>query len=304
MMFGKPHLNLSCSTLGMETLTPIPPPFLVPRPFEIKKPVWCQAPTTSVIFEECGTGRERDIGEEAFYIIGRNERCDIILGEIMVSRCHAVLCHNGLGDVYLIDLGSSHGTFIGNHRLVPYTPTLVKRHSVMRFGSWEKQYIVREYPKPDDVLAKSKYCESVEEQLAMLNAFRNITCLTPTNSQDRPMNVDKSEEVLPVTEVGPYRPARRCSYADLGDSKREMIDISQEETLHTQLVHAQEALHARKSMRRSFSLDSSYASPCARRLSTNGGEGGGMCRKKVRFSEGDLSVVYTAETATGRAPGN
>mmetsp|Transcript_845 Transcript_845/g.1419 ORF Transcript_845/g.1419 Transcript_845/m.1419 type:complete len:301 (+) Transcript_845:180-1082(+) len=297
-MIEKPHLNLSCSTLGMETLTPIAPPFLMPRPYEITKPVWCQSPSNRVKFEECGTGRERDIGEEAFYVIGRNERCSIILEELMVSRCHAVLLHSGVGDVYLIDLGSSHGTFIGTHRLIPYTPTLVKRHSVMRFGSWEKQYIIREYPKPDDVLAKSKYCESVEEQLAMLNAFRNITCLSPTSSQDCSMSVDEPPAQMPVQLTEPYRPARRCSYADLGDSKREVIDITHEDALHLQLAHAQEALLVRKNMRRSFSLDSSYISPCVRRLSSNCGDGGGMCRKKVRFSEGDLSVYTTDASRT------
>lgn len=47
-----------------------------------------------------------------------------------------------LGDVYLSDLGSSHGTHIGHQRLTPFTMTLLKPNSIIRFGSSD-QYIIR-----------------------------------------------------------------------------------------------------------------------------------------------------------------
>jgi pSer/pThr/pTyr-binding forkhead associated (FHA) protein len=178
----KLHLDVPCVTIPSETLPPIPLPFLFNQPYEVKKPAWCATPNIPLHFEEMGSLKYREIGNEPYQLIGRNDRCQIILNDVMVSRCHALLLHTSSGDSYLLDLHSSHGTYLGNVRLTPYVPTLVKKCSVIRFGSSEQQYLLREYPKVDDVLKKSNCCESIEEKEVVLNTFHNITCLASCTS--------------------------------------------------------------------------------------------------------------------------
>jgi pSer/pThr/pTyr-binding forkhead associated (FHA) protein len=178
----KLHLDVPCVTIPSETLAPIPLPFLFNQPYDVKKPSWCAAPNIPLHFEEMGSLKYREIGNEPYQLIGRNDRCQIILNDVMVSRCHALLLHTSSADSYLLDLNSSHGTYLGNVRLTPFVPTLIKKCSVIRFGSSEQQYLLREYPKVDDVLKKSNRCESVEEKEVMLNTFHNITCLASCTS--------------------------------------------------------------------------------------------------------------------------
>jgi hypothetical protein len=179
----KLHLDVPSVTIPSETYPPIPLSRLFNEPYDVVKPSWCGIPNISLHFEEIGTLKSREIGNEPFQLIGRNDRCHIILNDVMVSRCHAILLHTNSGDSYLLDINSSHGTYLGNIRLTPFVPTLIKKgNSVIRFGSAEQQYILREYPKVDDVLKKSKGCVSVEEKEVVLNTFHNITCLSSCTS--------------------------------------------------------------------------------------------------------------------------
>jgi pSer/pThr/pTyr-binding forkhead associated (FHA) protein len=179
----KLHLDVPFVTIPNETFPPIPQTSLFKEPYDVVKPSWCGIPNISLHFEEIGTLKSREVGNEPFQLIGRNDRCHIILNDVMVSRCHALLLHTNSGDSYLLDINSSHGTYLGNVRLVPFVPTLIKKgNSVIRFGSSEQRYLLREYPKVDDVLKKSKVCESIEEKEVVLNTFHNIACLSSCTS--------------------------------------------------------------------------------------------------------------------------
>ena len=192
---------MNCSKLNLEvphviipsdTLPPIPPPFLFKSQYEVNKPSWCQSPNIQLQFEEIGSTKIREIGNESFLLIGRNDRCSIILDDLMVSRCHALLLNTSKGDSYLIDVNSTHGTYLGNHKLIPFVPTLIKKCSIIRFGSIERQYIIREYPKVDDILKKSNICESIEDKEVVLNTFHNITCLSScTSAITRSLSISK-----------------------------------------------------------------------------------------------------------------
>ena len=55
------------------------------------------------------------LAEKSVYIFGRNPDCDVQLQHPTSSRKHAALVHDGAEDkIYLVDLGSAQGTFIGN----------------------------------------------------------------------------------------------------------------------------------------------------------------------------------------------
>lgn len=67
--------------------------------------------------------------------VGRDIGCDIVLNDPKVSRNHAMLRQLGNGDYYLIDEGSSNGSYI-NGKLIT-APTLLKDKDRLGIGSTE-----------------------------------------------------------------------------------------------------------------------------------------------------------------------
>lgn len=120
------------SNMTVQQLCPIPPNMLLSSPFTLAKPDWCIEPKHRVIFHELCRDVTHEIGKNPYYLVGRNEKSNIVIEDLFVSRCHAALLHSNDGNIYLIDLASAHGTYIGQYRLVPYTPTLVDRHSIIK----------------------------------------------------------------------------------------------------------------------------------------------------------------------------
>ncbi|NJR50257.1 MAG: FHA domain-containing protein [Leptolyngbyaceae cyanobacterium CSU_1_3] len=57
------------------------------------------------------------------WLIGRSRNCAIAVPDPSISRCHAVIGHSPLDGFYVMDVGSSNGTFINHQRL----PTLERR---------------------------------------------------------------------------------------------------------------------------------------------------------------------------------
>lgn len=58
--------------------------------------------------------------EKAMLVIGRDERCDVVIADRQVSRYHARISLQGEGYI-LTDLGSKNGTFVNGQELVePY----------------------------------------------------------------------------------------------------------------------------------------------------------------------------------------
>jgi len=57
------------------------------------------------------------------WLIGRSRNCAIALPHPSVSRCHAVIGHSAAEGFYLMDVGSSNGTFLQGQRL----PVLERR---------------------------------------------------------------------------------------------------------------------------------------------------------------------------------
>ena len=305
----KLQVDLQCHGIGVETLSQIPPCFLMNGPFNIRKPAWCQQPESgrTIIFEEIQSGKTKNVGNEAFFIIGRNERAHIVLDDLMVSRCHAVLLHNSNGEPYLIDLGSSHGTFIGSSRLMPYTPTLIKKSSIIRFGSLERQYILREYPKVDEIVEASKNLESVEEQTALLNTLHNQRRLSA-------MEVARRKDYSAVSSSSDDGSTDHSDISSLDSTLNGSSDLyfsfnpDCSGGLHRRdTVDYTEALSVWSArggdLRRSFSFDcyegDKARSPHAARKSGDVGLSAPLGRKKVRFSDSDLTVF--AEEATAAA---
>ncbi|KPP56637.1 nuclear inhibitor of protein phosphatase 1-like [Scleropages formosus] len=106
------------------------------------------------------------IDEKKYYLFGRNpDLCDFTIDHQSCSRVHAVLVyHRHLKRVFLIDLNSTHGTFLGRIRLEPHKPQQVPIDSTMSFGASTRVYTLREKPQapPSNTAGDSKGGEDEE----------------------------------------------------------------------------------------------------------------------------------------------
>ena len=81
-------------------------------------------------------------------IFGRKkETCDVVLEHQSISRQHAVLFFGEMGAVYLMDLGSSHGTHIDNEPVAANSPVLLTPQHKIVFGQSSRSYKLCSVPK-------------------------------------------------------------------------------------------------------------------------------------------------------------
>lgn len=89
------------------------------------------------------------IDEKRCYLFGRNSQMnDFCIDHASCSRVHSALVyHKHLNRAFLVDLGSTHGTYIGNMRLESNKPTQLPIDSTFHFGASTRNYIIRERPQ-------------------------------------------------------------------------------------------------------------------------------------------------------------
>lgn len=103
------------------------------------------------------------IDEKKCYLFGRNPQMnDFCIDHASCSRVHAAFVyHKHLHIAYLVDLGSTHGTFIGTLRIDGHKPTQLQINTTFHFGASTRQYILRERP------TASSYSANIMEDIPM-----------------------------------------------------------------------------------------------------------------------------------------
>lgn len=77
-------------------------------------------------------------------VFGRHKSyADVILQHPSISRQHAVILHGKSGNMYLMDLASSHGTFVNKRKLQPEQREPLREGDTIKFGASSRRYIVR-----------------------------------------------------------------------------------------------------------------------------------------------------------------
>ncbi|RQM18047.1 hypothetical protein DD237_000383 [Peronospora effusa] len=77
-------------------------------------------------------------------LFGRDqESCDHVLGNPSISRKHAAVIHDNEGGIYMVDLMSRHGTYVGRKKIPPHDPYLLHDGDVIRFGQSVRVYILK-----------------------------------------------------------------------------------------------------------------------------------------------------------------
>ncbi|KAK3612703.1 hypothetical protein CHS0354_042230 [Potamilus streckersoni] len=119
--------------------------------FEV--PTWAGKPPPGLHLDVLKDGKmvqKLMIDEKKCYFFGRNkELCDFRIDHASCSRVHtALVWHKHLSRPFLIDLGSTHGTYIGHIRLESKKPQHVPIDSEIHFGASSRIYVIRERPQP------------------------------------------------------------------------------------------------------------------------------------------------------------
>ncbi|KRZ10246.1 Translocation protein SEC63 -like protein [Trichinella zimbabwensis] len=153
------------------------------------------------------------LDEKKAYYFGRNPQlCDIVIDHASCSRIHAVVMyHSVLKRGFLVDLGSSHGTFIGKVRLPPFQPQNVEFNQEFRFGASTRAYCLRppsekfekgsqSFGEPMDIGAnESSNDEAVLDALTEYNTALNRQL--PIIMEDAPKPLNRKRKAKCVSFV-------------------------------------------------------------------------------------------------------
>lgn len=116
------------------------------------------------------------------HIFGRQvPACDFVLDHQSISRQHAAVIPHRNGSIYVIDLGSVHGTFVANERLMKDNPVELEVGQSLRFAASTRIYILRKntaalFPTPSlpsDVSLPSPPDPNDEDAVVAYNTILN-----------------------------------------------------------------------------------------------------------------------------------
>jgi len=129
--------NSSSAFTVMPSRSPLQLPVLEPPHWAVPSSAEaCLEP----VCEAVGLHSKVDLTSRAFFRIGRSPGSDVQLLHNTSSRRHALLFHHPNGSCYIVDCGSSHGTYVNGVRVQStpsggmVVPHRVRRGSLIRFG--------------------------------------------------------------------------------------------------------------------------------------------------------------------------
>ncbi|KAI4371190.1 hypothetical protein MLD38_019456 [Melastoma candidum] len=110
-------------------------------------PDWAIEPRPGVYFLEVlkdGEVLDKIYLDKRRQIFGRQlQTCDFVLDHQSVSRQHAAVVPHKNGSIYVIDLGSAHGTFVANERLTRDSPVELEVGQSLKFAASTRTYVLR-----------------------------------------------------------------------------------------------------------------------------------------------------------------
>ncbi|MEX0268180.1 FHA domain-containing protein [Leptolyngbyaceae cyanobacterium UHCC 1019] len=91
------------------------------------------------------------------WLIGRSSNCAIAILEKSISRCHAVIGHHPHEGFYMMDLGSSNGTWVNHTKLVPLQQQFLKDGDLIEFNKIRAEFFISGYTAPPPMLQETHY---------------------------------------------------------------------------------------------------------------------------------------------------
>ncbi|PSS24750.1 Activator of RNA decay like [Actinidia chinensis var. chinensis] len=169
-----------------------------------KPPDWAIEPRPGVYYLEVlkdGEVLDRINLDKRRHIFGRQfHTCDFVLDHQSVSRQHAAVIPHKNGSIYVIDLGSAHGTFVANERLTKDSPVELEVGQSLRFAASTRTYILRKNnaalfhptPLPTDITLPPSPDPSDEEAVLSYNTFLNRYGLTKSRKRSASTDLGSS----------------------------------------------------------------------------------------------------------------
>lgn len=112
-------------------------------------PSWARRPKLKHCGLEVYKGKDllntiRDPQRKKCTVFGRHGKMsDIRLDHPSISRQHAAILHGGSGNLYVMDLETTHGSFVNLQKLKPYKRQALMDGDIVKFGSSSREYHVR-----------------------------------------------------------------------------------------------------------------------------------------------------------------
>lgn len=144
------------------------------------------------------------LDEKKYYLFGRNPQMnDVSIEHSSCSRVHAALVyHSILNRFFLIDLGSTHGTFIGHKRLEANSPTQLPIDCTFHFGASSRRYVLREKPATGSNAGDA----SADQDVLLPDSELELDNLTEYNTAS-----NKRLSVMPLNEKSVARKRKHLS---------------------------------------------------------------------------------------------
>ncbi len=93
---------------------------------------------------DCNTTHVSEIG--VGWLIGRSSNCAITIDDPSISRCHAVVGHRPGRGFYIIDVGSSNGTFVNGRRLSTLKQCFLEDGDLIELSHTRVEFFVSGWP--------------------------------------------------------------------------------------------------------------------------------------------------------------
>ncbi|KAJ6217191.1 hypothetical protein RDWZM_008348 [Blomia tropicalis] len=195
------------------------------------------------------------IDEKSYYLFGRNMALtDICTDHGSCSRVHAALTyHKHLNRFFLTDLGSTHGSFIGNVRIEAHKPTQLPVDSTIKFGASTRLYTLREKPNSELALEEdtSGNLPDTEYELDSLTEYntvqnKKVVVKDHSNNNDlykmikvakrKSVTFNEEEEVINLEDfdptVGKFRNLVQSTIIESNPNKKQK-KLSDEDSIHS-----------------------------------------------------------------------
>ncbi|CAL0334534.1 unnamed protein product [Lupinus luteus] len=206
-------------------------------------PDWAIEPRLGVFYLEVlkdGVVLDRINLDRRRNLFGRQvQTCDFVLDHQSVSRQHAAVVPHKNGSVYVIDLGSAHGTFVANERLTKDSPVELEVGQSLRFAASTRSYVLRKneaalfprpslptginFPPPPDPSDE----EAVVAYNTLLNRYGiNKSDLVSKSSESGSSESDKDKDSQSERAAKRIRKARVAFRDQVGGELVEVVGIS------------------------------------------------------------------------------
>ncbi|CAH9133771.1 unnamed protein product [Cuscuta epithymum] len=205
-----------------------------------KPPDWAIEPRPGVYYLEVikdGEVLDQINLDKRRHIFGRQfHTCDIVLDHQSVSRQHAAVVPHKNGSIYVIDLGSAHGTFVANERLTKDSPVELEAGQSLKFAASTRTYILRKnnsalFPPPpqlDEINLPPPPDATDEEAVLAYNTFLNRYGLTKPGIESKFSNSSRGRDDNSLPERAAKRLKKtRVAFRDqVGGELVEIVGVS------------------------------------------------------------------------------